>query len=203
MKKRKCLHPRRMVNIMRDFLFEASDLEYEATYPPADVTFEDFWNDHSLMISEMWKCDCKVKHTGRFEAHVGDFQEEDDSVFVIGYSMEEIETKVSDYFTDNFRSRFPVAKGFSNVTLALLHELGHFETCYDCDEQYPDWNRSEARKELHKKYKPTNDLYNANQEYFTWPDERLATEWAANWLTDANNRKLAKAFEIKFASCFK
>ena len=41
-----------------------------------------------------------------------------------------------------------------------------------------------------------------NYAYFTLPDETAATEWAINWLSDAENRKKAKAFEKKFFACF-
>ena len=194
MKEKKCVHPRRMVNLMRQFMLEASDLTFMGIIVEGDL-----W-DHNW-TEEEFPCDCQIRRTGHFEAHVQKWQEEDDSFFLIGYDFDEV-PYVRNCFTKNFRQRCSVAKGFAGVTLALLHELGHFETAEAFDELFPDWDRTKALEEIKKKYKLTNNIKKANEEYFTFPDENLATTWAMNWLSDSKNRKTAKAFEKKFFACF-
>ena len=39
--------------------------------------------------------------------------------------------------------------------------------------------------------------------YFLLPDEVVATKWAIDWLENAENRKLAKAFEKEFFKYYK
>lgn len=84
-------------------------------------------------------------------------------------------------FRKDFVARCPLARGFSNPTLSMLHEIGHFYT-------------SEAWLEQDQ------ELYaNAcGNEHFQMYCEIVATNWAIEWLQDADNRKLAKAFERKF-----
>ncbi len=195
MKKTTCIHPRRMVNLMRNFVLAASDLEYETF----EINDDDLW-DYKNWESIYLKSNCKIKRTGSFQAFIGEF-EDDDSLIIIGYDFKKL-PYLNDYFTIDFRKRCKIAKGFTGITLALLHELGHFETNSDCEELFPDWDREKANEEVSKKYKPTNDLANANKEYFTWPDERMATEWAMDWLSVPENRKIAKAFEKAFLACF-
>ena len=53
--------------------------------------------------------------------------------------------------------------------------------------------------ENREKYK---DCVSLNNAYFQMPDETAATEWAIKWLSNPENRKIAKAFEKKFFACF-
>lgn len=76
-------------------------------------------------------------------------------------------------FRRDFVSRCPMAQGFSNITLSILHELGHHFNRDSFDE-------SEYENEV---------------DHFSLPCERVATDWAINWLKNANNRKIAKQFE--------
>ena len=199
MKEMRCIHPRTMVNEMRKFVLQACDLEFEAF----TVDYFQHWiEDHNYQAEPTYfPCDVKIKRTGHFQAFINEFEEDDDSIVVIGYNFKEL-PYVRDYFTTNFRNRCTLAKGFAGVTLALLHELGHFETNIECHDNYPDWDRTVADKNIREKYAATNNLKAANDEYFTWPDENLATEWAMHWLQDAEHRKIAKDFEKKFFACF-
>ena len=83
-------------------------------------------------------------------------------------------------FRKDFIERCPMARGFSSITLTLLHECGHWAT------------RSIMDIVEYDKMK-----YNANtqEEYMSIPWEHLATEWAICWLHSPVNRKMAKAFE--------
>lgn len=85
-------------------------------------------------------------------------------------------------FRKDFVTRCPVAQGFANVTLTILHEIGHHFTREIFDTQ-----------DLTVYYKIT-DMY----EYLSLPCEKSATDWAITWLGDKEHRKVAKAFEHQF-----
>lgn len=95
----------------------------------------------------------------------------------------------------------PCLKGFSYLTFILLHEIGHHaeakkydpETEYTADEWMDitfhciDISKTQEECEMHlQKY--YSETYN----------ERLATDWAIDWISNAENRKKAKAFEKEF-----
>ena len=83
-------------------------------------------------------------------------------------------------FRKDFITRCPIAKGFADVTLTILHEFGHWYT------------RSAMDIEIYEKIKKNMD------DYFSNPYEVLATQWAICWLLCPVNRKIAKAFERDF-----
>jgi hypothetical protein len=120
--------------------------------------------------------------------------------FRIGYDVEDIAgngNKGHADFSVNFYSRCPMAKGFANITLILLHELGHI--CTDGDLEDWSWlDRVEALDDIGEKCKTRREK---NFAYFKLPDEKAATDWAIEWLQNPENRKLAKAFEKKFFAC--
>ena len=84
-------------------------------------------------------------------------------------------------FRKFFISLCPMARGFANVTISILHEIGHhfhrieYIMC-DADE----YNMAEG------------------YDHFNLPCERVATDWAIEWLQDPEHRKIAKAFEKDF-----
>ena len=111
--------------------------------------------------------------------------------------------KKSPYYTDEF-TRFvhkerSYARGFSGVTLCLLHEAGHYQTVKQFFRENPQYNRGEKVIEiiLYARLQD-NPHKEANRLYQQLPDEKAATEWALDWLADAEHRKIAKAFERKF-----
>lgn len=79
-------------------------------------------------------------------------------------------------FRADFVKRCPIARGFANVTLSILHEIGHH------------FNR-EAVIFAEKTEGDTME------EHLALPSERVATDWAIAWLQDKEHRKIAKAFE--------
>lgn len=81
-------------------------------------------------------------------------------------------------FRRDFISRCPIAKGFANVTLSILHEIGHHfnrEIYISRDENEEDY-----------------------ESHFALPYEIVATDWAIAWLQDPTHRKIAKDFEKKY-----
>ena len=111
--------------------------------------------------------------------------------------------KSSPYYSDEF-TRFvhkerSYARGFSSITLCLLHEVGHYQTVKQFFRENPRYNRgAEIFKICCKARLYENPEYEANRLYQQLPDELSATTWALDWLADAEHRKLAKAFEKKF-----
>lgn len=86
-------------------------------------------------------------------------------------------------FRQNFISRCKMARGFCNTTLAILHEMGHWET--------RSVFNSIAYDKLERK--ATNQI-----EYMENPYERIATEWAICWLQVPEHRAMAKQFEKEY-----
>lgn len=86
-------------------------------------------------------------------------------------------------FRNNFISRCPLARGFSHITVSLLHECGHWET------------RSVMDDDTYRKMRAkVSDM----ETYMAIPWEHLATDWAICWLSSPKNRKRAKEFERKY-----
>jgi O-antigen/teichoic acid export membrane protein len=53
------------------------------------------------------------------------------------------------------------------------------------------------------RYSVISNVLDVAMMYFLLPDEMSATDWAVEWLQDAEHRRIAKAFEKKFFACFK
>ena len=84
-------------------------------------------------------------------------------------------------FRKDFTTRCPLAKGFSDVTLTILHEFGHW------------FNRNVMNIVVYDAM-----VQDETANYFANPYEVLATQWAICWLLCPANRKIAKAFEKHF-----
>ena len=126
--------------------------------------------------------------------------EEYDDCYEIGTpNWKEVDYK-NDYagkcFRKDFVNRCPLARGFSDITISILHEIGHSQTI---DLIPPDYDRAFERLQTIIFAKSETELH---QMYFALVDETLATNWAIEWLNNAENRKLAKAFEKSFFACF-
>jgi len=116
----------------------------------------------------------------------------EDGTFYLNYCFDELSELTP--FRRVWCTQYPMLKGFATITLALLHEVGHVETrkeMYD----YTFGKRKDDMEEL----KENREIL----KYFLLPDERAATEWAINWLSNSENRKIAKKFEKEFFKCFK
>ena len=83
-------------------------------------------------------------------------------------------------FRKDFTDRCPMAKGFSSITITLLHECGHWATRSIMDIV---------------EYEKMHSQVCSQEEYMQIPWEHLATEWAICWLYSPINRKIAKMFE--------
>ena len=86
-------------------------------------------------------------------------------------------------FRNDFIKRYAPAKELLDVTITILHEIGHYFTRFDYD--------------LTEDY--ILRLHAANMsEYLRIPCERLATDWAIAWLHDLEHLAIAKQFEADF-----
>ena len=72
-----------------------------------------------------------------------------------------------DEFTTDFIKRFPACSCFSEFMLSFMHELGHLETEWDMVDDTAERNQ-----------------ITDNATYFQLYNERIATDWAGEYLTD-------------------
>ena len=183
MRKMKCGHPRRAFNLMKDFLNTASDLEY---------TCED---DDCVYPIEI-----RLSKSEDFCAQgIDSLDEAEDGTLEIGYNFNELWDESAKIFRAYWTDKCSLLKGFADITISTLHELGHIETTEEIRPNFSIQQREKVVRQLSEQYKDYREL---NYAYFALPDETAATEWAINWLSDAENRKIAKAFEKKFFACF-
>lgn len=86
-------------------------------------------------------------------------------------------------FRLDFIHRYAPARELMDITITILHEIGHYFTRfdYDMDEDYI----------LRRKASTMS-------EYLRIPCERLATDWAIAWLHDLEHWAIAKQFEADF-----
>ena len=194
-------NPRKIVWAMRDFINSAHDLQYEygrtySTMLPENASPAEFleWFESGETVYE--KRSAKMVSMGRFCAFVYD----EGATFRIGYDEKDIACNNHGGhhdFSSDFYKRCPMARGFANVTLSLLHELGHICT----DDKVTGWDalkRQAKRIEIRQQYRTRREI---NFAYFQLPDEMAATNWAIEWLQDPEHRRMAKAFEKKFFAC--
>ena len=78
-----------------------------------------------------------------------------------------------DEFTTDFIKRFPACSCFSEFMLSFMHELGHLETAWDMVDDVAQ--RNKLRKMTDKK--------KACALYYRLHNERIATDWAGEYLT--------------------
>lgn len=200
MKKRQIKHPRKVVWVMRDFINEIHGLTYMAMYLPPQTkeneTFKETF-EHLLNMTEVeepMKVEMIYSKAGFSVFTDREEEEQDSGVFSFFYDLEDLWCKGHFQFSKDFFSRCPMSRGFASITLTILHELGHKNS----QQKFDDYNRIEAIEKI-KKTVPREQI---NFEYFKLPDEKAATDWAIEWLQNAENRKKAKEFEKKFFACF-
>ena len=73
----------------------------------------------------------------------------------------------TDEFVTDFIKRFPACSDFSEFMLSFMHELGHLETEWDMVDDVDERNK-----------------ITDNATYFKLHNERIATDWAGEYLTE-------------------
>ena len=169
-----CAHPRKCKRLMRDFLQDATTLTYE----------DDETGEECTRVIKIEKGPCF--ETSPYALDVENIH--------IEYNFSQLTWfDSSKLFNRNFYKRSPMSRGFSSLTIALLHELGHHETLFDVPDNY---DRVKAEKRIMARY--AYNLKKLNEAYFKLKDEILATDWAIGWLSNPENRKKAQRFEKEF-----
>lgn len=114
-----------------------------------------------------------------------DFQA-DDTEETIYYAIAIVDEGATS-FRANFEKRFPIAKDFDIFTLSFMHELGHLETEWDMVDDVQERNEIKGLKD--------------SEKYYNLHNERIATDWAGEYLTA--HHKTMKAWEEKILKVFK
>ena len=117
-----------------------------------------------------------------------DFEAVDDEKIVYAIAMIDEEAR---NFAENFISRFPACAVFDIFTLSFMHELGHLETAWDMVDDVAQ--RNKLRKMTDKK--------KACALYYRLHNERIATDWAGEYLTE--HLEEMQAFEKKVLQILK
>lgn len=168
-------HPGKVQRLMREFLEEISTL----TYFDEDEEME-LLRDIVLRKGEDGFCT--------------EVLPDDESVIKIYYDFSDLDPRNLSVriFNKNVRTRAPFTRGISDVTIALLHELGHNITVYDLPKNF---DRTGEILDIFASTKIPEIRY---RMYCDLPDELAATQWAIEWLSDEDNRKRVKKFEKDF-----
>ena len=171
----KCVHPRKAHRLMKEFLNCACDLFCE------DEKVEILLKKGSCFSAESVDC-------------VADCEE-----LEIEYNLEQVWDEGANLFRTFWTKKYPMLKEFSDITLALLHELGHLETSDEVRKTFTFKDRHIAWEAIDLLF---DDDTEKNFQYFSMPDEASATKWGINWLADEAHKKIALTFEKQFLACF-
>lgn len=203
---KKCIHPIKASRIMAHFLDSIHTLTYEDFDYDTPPEVIDFMGEKIKMpFTKHYHAPVKLKRDREVGFYASPSALYERGEVVIGVAKElfkQYDSCFSDLGCKQVRAdaiyRHPHLKGYSILTFALLHELGHFMTDDEADEKRGKY--STKCMELVHKYIP--------QEYWNYfhvekYNERLATDWAANWLSIPENGKKAKQFEKEFFACYK
>lgn len=192
-------HPRKIFTIINKFVNENITLP-RTVYPfPTGLTVEEFFE-------QMGKIE-PIEDKATF--HVRPGQQ------CCGYGCEdtenldcEIEMNFAELMTcgakavrENVISRCPTAKGFSAMTFVLLHEVGHFMTGEEIEEEEEVSDAEKFTRVLRAMAIADTemDYQRIMQKYhYSKHNEIIATDWAIAFLSDPENRKKVKAFEREF-----
>lgn len=117
-----------------------------------------------------------------------DFEAVDDEKIVYAIAMMD---EGATSFRENFVKRFPACGVFDIFTLSFMHELGHLETAWDMVDDV------KQRKAIHA----MTDKEKAYRRYYALHNERIATDWAGDYLTAHLAEMLA--FEKKVLEIFR
>ena len=89
-------------------------------------------------------------------------------------------------FREDFYSRCPFSERFSDIIISTLHEIGHWI------------HRRYTRENLDEYIEMCNKTAGDMQKYLQIPIERMATDWAIEWLSEPSNREIARDFDRQF-----
>lgn len=112
------------------------------------------------------------------------------------------ETCEDDFFSNFVEEKFGI-KDKMPILTSFLHEVGHHKTCDLLTEE--EWDYSFRRKKkIFKKIEKVKDkkrIEKIQWEYFSLPDEFMATEWAVDYIK--THPKKAKKMNAEIEKAFK
>jgi hypothetical protein len=203
MERATCTNYKKLNAVIKKFLATACDMTYAAeVLEPTKIKEQgidwfDAFRDRSMWTEQTFERKIMLRKDSRCCAV--NTEEYDVETVEIHYNIEELFNDGTKQFRENFVRQCPMAKGFADITLAMLHELGHHEVAEIIDKDYKDYDRRAMIKAINEEL--PREL--VNYAYFLLPDEMLATQWAIQWLEEsAENRKIAKQFEKEFFKLF-
>ena len=201
---KKCIHPIKATRAMKNFIKAATTLTYEEYDWGAEKEVFNFGGEtFEMPPTKMIPCDVEITHSNEFATLTS-------AVVEKGTIKIYIDKKIIKNYAECFNClgfhqvrsdavyRYPFLKGFSIITFVLLHELGHNETDIEADKHRGKYSRDISN--LVHEYIPKKYWNYFHAENYK---ERLATDWAANWLKVPANRNIAKQFEKEFFACYK
>ena len=192
MKKYTNINYHRLTPLIKNFVNQAVTITAEnIVITDFDKWFESRGTAGSVNVQIQRKA---VIHKGRTMCAI-DIEDTESDVFEIHYNLASLSGIGQKQFRQDIVKRCPLAQGFADITLAMLHEIGHH---INGDNEYEDYDREEEIEFIN-----TLPPMLRNPFYFLLPDELVATDWAIEWLQDPNNRKIAKQFEKKFFNYLK
>lgn len=164
-----CIHPNKANQLIKDFTFKAVNLPFSI----------------------------KMVKSNRVEYFIeGSIENKNLKILVPNWKKVDFtKDDCGKAFRKDFVTRCSLARGFSDVTLSLLHEIGHAMT-----KTFVPPMRAEI-EEYNKKVENL-EMCDVYPLYFNLTNEHMATDWAIEWLKVAENRRIAKDFEKKFSKCF-
>lgn len=208
MKRATLIHPRKVTKVMTAFLAKVFEVEnFTRTFEYISAEDFDKWISGNITDISVTQKDVLVTPVLKarpgfmsFGVCVSSFFDDDDATTIkFLYDPKLLGEKHSnglDFVMADMGHRASYMKGFSQVSRALLHEVGHVMTHEKVNEQYGEDELFSMRMENRIKNK-------GNMGYVKLPDEYAATQWAIDWLADKEHRKIVRDFEKQFWACFK
>lgn len=196
-------HPRKIYTIMKNFVNENVTLMRDIDYtpiPPAGLTAEE-WFEQVLNTEPVIETEKVLFHVHKGnKCAAWDTDEFDTPICNITMCPEELTSGGAEAIFRNACSRSATLKGFAKITFALLHEVGHFMVAEEMQGVESTIERPEDiisyAFDHSNNWKEFHDVYQSF--HYNQPEEKAATDWAINFLSDPNNRKITKAFEKEF-----
>lgn len=115
--------------------------------------------------------------------------------YTLGHDIDDL------FFYDKFVEKYPKGEEIDKYLISILHEIGHYSTFMERMELSMN-NGYDRKAEIDKIGELLDRLYDegysrkeiceeVNSIYINLPDERLATDWAGEWLSKEEHFALA------------
>lgn len=139
---------------------------------------------HEYITDEIYKC----KFTTIF--CMGSV---DDTLYFSLFQDELVDNLWYQWLKATYGDRF--RDSFSLYVLTFLHEIGHFYTLDDFDDEYEEYTRAKNSLVVNYEYDTDAEIIEKNFTYWDLPIEKAATDWAIDFYND--HEKELKMFYMK------